>query len=137
MADTSIHRGTSALEVLVSLTLLTSTLTLSLPLVVRHGRLLVDQRDYRVALDELSNQLDRLAALPESEMQAARENLAVSEFAAARLPDAKLSGGFEPADIGGRLTLRLTWGRSKPHEISMAAWIIPRPPQINEEPPTE
>jgi hypothetical protein len=137
MTTTSSRRGTSALEVLVALTLLTSTLSLSLPLVVRHGRLLVDQRDYRLALDELSNQMDRLTALPENEVQTAREGLAVSEFAAARLSQAKLSREFEPVDIGGRLTLRLTWGGQEQHDVSMAAWIIPRPPQLDQEPSTD
>jgi hypothetical protein len=122
-------------EVIVALTLLTSVLSLSLPLVVRHGRLLKDQRDYRVALDEVSNQLDRLTALQEDELQAARKGLAVSEFAAARLSQAKLRSEFESSDIGGRLTLRLTWCRMQPHEVALAAWVIPRPAQTVEEPP--
>ena len=62
------RRGTSALEVLVSFILLGGVLAISTPLVVTHGRLLKAQRNYRMALDELSNQLDRLSALPSAEL---------------------------------------------------------------------
>ena len=51
------------MEMLVAFTLLTSVLALSAPLVVRHGRVLVTARHYRLALEELSNQMERLTAL--------------------------------------------------------------------------
>ena len=126
-------RGTSSLEVLVAFTLLSSVLSLSLPLVVRHGRLLKDQRSYRIALDELSNQLDRLTALPETELLATLEQLAPSKFAETRLPSAELVGEFEPAEVGRRVTLRLSWNGPQRRRVSMAAWIIPQPPQLSEE----
>ncbi len=127
------RRGLSSLETIVAFTLLTSVLSLSLPLVVRHGRLLMDQRAYRVALDELSNRLDRLTTLPEEVVPAALDEIVPSEFAAAQLSGAKLSGTFEPADIGGRVILRLTWGGSVQRAVSMAGWITPKPPQSTEE----
>jgi len=77
-------RGTSALEVIVAFTLLSSVLAFSTPLVVRHGRLLTSQRDYRLALDELSNELERLTALSNEQLPAAVEQLTPSDF---RPPD--------------------------------------------------
>ncbi len=117
--------GTSAIEVIVALSLLTTTLTLSLPLVVRHGRLLTAQRHYRLALDELSNQLERLTALPEDKLAEALQRLAASPFTASRLPGVELSGQLEPADIGARLTLELTWDepRQRAAPVALAAWI--------------
>jgi hypothetical protein len=106
-------------------------------LVVRHGRLLIEQRNYRIALDELTNQLDRITALPEAEVPAAVAKLSPSEFAAARLSHIELAGEVAPADIGRRVTLRLTWGGLQPHTISMAAWLTPKPQQPADEQPRE
>lgn len=122
-----LHRGVSTLEVLVALTLLCSVLTASVPLVVRHGRLLSMHRHYRMALDELSNQLERLSALPETELQPALERLTPSEFTAKRLHGVELHGRLEPADIGQRLTLQISWDELQRREspITMSAWILP------------
>src|SRR2546423_14987771 len=77
--------ATSTLEVLVSLTLLMSVLSVSLPLIVRHGHLLMVQQHYRLALDELSNQLDRLTGMPAADVPQALKQLSGSPFTAARL----------------------------------------------------
>lgn len=138
-SDTALHRivchtkgrrlrsGTSTIEVLVAFTLLTSVLALSVPLVVRHGRVLLTARHYRLAVDELSNQLERLTSLPEAELQPALARLTPSTFTAARLPGAMLSGALEPADVGQRLTLKIVWDEPQRQAapVSMAAWVLP------------
>jgi hypothetical protein len=98
-----------------------------LPLVVRHGRLLESCRHYRLALDELSNELDRLTALPPAEVKSAVAELAPSPFIAANLPGPKLTGQLKPADVGDRLTLQLSWNDMPEHptSVTMAAWILP------------
>ncbi len=116
----------SALEVIVSLTLLVSVLGLSASLIVHHGRLLVTQRHYRQALDELSNQLDRLTSLPADDVPHAVEQISVSPFAAARLSGAKLSAELKPADVGQRITLRLTWKELHEQSETMTGWVLPR-----------
>lgn len=120
-------RGTSSLEILVSFTLLSSVLAFATPLVVRHGRLLAAQRDYRLALDELSNQLERLTALPPAELPAAVEGLSPSDFAAAHLPGAELTAELTSADIGQRLTLKLSWDEPQRSAapVTLAAWVVP------------
>jgi hypothetical protein len=119
------RRATTMLETIVAFTLLSSVLSVSLPLAVRHGRLLIDQRNYRIALDELTNQLDRLTALPEDDVPAAVGKLAPSEFAETRLSHIELAGELAPADVGRRVRLRLTWGGLQPQTVSMTAWITP------------
>jgi hypothetical protein len=112
--------------VLVAFTLLSTALSLSLPLVIRHGRLLESCRHYRLALDELSNQLDRLTALPEAGARTELKQLKPSSFLAAKLPGAELTGQLQPVDFGSRLTLRLSWRDmpQQPTTVAMAAWIL-------------
>jgi hypothetical protein len=124
------HRrpGTSTLEVIVAFTLLSGVLGALAPLVVKHRRLLTAQRDYRLALDEVSNQLERLTALPEGEISAALQSLKPSEFAVAKLPGAALRGELESIDYGQRLRLELTWDEPQRRgaPVSLAAWIVPQ-----------
>lgn len=123
----SCKRGTTALEVIVSFTLLSSVLAFATPLVVRHTRLLAGQRHYRLALDELSNQLERLSALPTAELSARAQEITPSEFLAARLPGAELQAQLTPADPGQRLTLQITWDEPGRREapLALSTWIVP------------
>ena len=102
--------GALVIEAFVALTLLTTVLSVAVPLVVQHGRLLADCRSYRLALDELSNQLDRLSALPAEELAASLQQLRPSELTARSLPGAKLTSQLDSVDLGVRLTLRISWG---------------------------
>jgi hypothetical protein len=124
-ANTVWRRGTNSFEVIVSFTLLSSVLAFATPLVVRHSRLLAGQRHYRLALDELSNQVERLSALPADQVSAAVENLAPSEFAAKHLPGAELHGELAEAEPGQRLTLHLTWDepQRKSAPLRLTTWI--------------
>jgi hypothetical protein len=128
------------IEVFVALTLLTTVLSLAAPMVVRHGRLLIVHRHYRIALDELTNQLDRLTALPSDEVPTAIEQLSPSPFAAASLPGVKLDAELDAANVGQRLTLSITWdepGREKA-PLTLAAWIAARAlPRADEQPEEE
>jgi hypothetical protein len=117
--------GSTSYEVLVAFTLLTTLLSLSLSSMVRHGRLLTSEQNYRLALDELSNQLDRLTALPGNELSTAVKELQLTPFTAERLSDAKLVGEIAPTDIGQRVTLRLTSRGSNGLNVSMAGWMFP------------
>src|SRR3954462_11818418 len=92
--------ATTMLEVIVSLSLLMSALSLSLPLVLKHGHLLIEQRNYRLALEELSNHLDRLAGTSPSDLPGSLQQLAVSPFTSERLHDAKLTADLKAADVG-------------------------------------
>jgi hypothetical protein len=115
----------SAVEVFVALTLLSAGLTLSAQLVVRHQRLLAGQRQYRVALDELSNQIERLAALPAGELNAAITDLQPSELAKQCLPEVTLQGKLKSADIGEQLTLSIAWLErdQTAAPLSLSTWI--------------
>src|SRR3954468_4005742 len=91
------RRATSTLEIIVALTLLLSVLSLSVTLIIRHGHLLVAQRHYRQALDELSNQMEHVTTLPADDVPQALKQLSVSEFTIVRLADPKLTSELKPA----------------------------------------
>lgn len=120
--------GASTLEVLVAFSLLSTVLAVATPLVIRHNRLLTAHRDYQLALDEVSNQLEHLSALPPDKLPEAIEKLTPSEFAAGHLRAAQLAGDLTDVDMGQRLTLRLTWDepQRKVAPVTLAAWIFPR-----------
>jgi hypothetical protein len=127
------RRGFSMLDLLVAFTLLVAAMSISTQLVVRHAQLVKSQRNYRLALDELTNQLDRLTALTPSEIPKAMESVVPSEFIAERLPNARLSGELAEIAGGSRVSLDITWDemghRKKP--VTMAAWVFessPLPP---------
>lgn len=124
------HAGASSLEVIMAFTLLSSVLAFSTPLIVRHQRLVTAQREYRLALDEATNQLDRFSTLPRNELSAAVERLEPSEFLAARLPGAKLHGELQAADIGQRVTVSISWGDEQrtAAPVTLTAWFFPQPP---------
>ena len=123
------RRGTSALEVLVSFILLGGVLAMSTPLVVAHGRLLKAQRNYRLALDELSNQLDLMSALPPAELPAAVGQLTPSPLTASRLPGASLRGKLADAEGGQRVTIEIWWDEPNRQAapLRLTAWITPPP----------
>jgi hypothetical protein len=123
------RRGTTIFETFVALMLLTTTLAVAAPLLVRHNRLLVSARHYRLACDELANQIERLTALPSGDVAEAVADLEVSAFAAERLHDAALTATLVDADMGQRLTLGITWdelGRSTA-PVKLIGWIYSEP----------
>jgi hypothetical protein len=117
------------LDLLVAFTLLAAIFSAVTPLMVRHAQLLQSQRNYRLALDELSNQLERLTALSPAELPTALTTLRPSPFIVEHLGQAKLTGEFTPTDGGGRVTLKLLWsevgGRTQP--ATMVGWVFAPP----------
>ena len=78
-------------------------------------------------MDEVTNQLDRLAQLPLSEIKQELDSLAPSEFAKAGLPNPSLSGTLRDSEEGYRLALGISWdspGRSVA-PLTMATWVYP------------
>ena len=118
------RRATTVLEVMVSLSMLMAALTVSLPLVLHHGRLLIEQRNYRLALDEVSNHLDRLSATSSDELPLAIQHLVVSPFTAEKLRDATLTSELKPADAGQQLVVTLTWKSLGEQKVTLAAWLF-------------
>lgn len=117
------RRGFSSLDVMAALAVLLVILGSTVPLFVRHLRLLADSRQERMALGELANQVERLASLPVGERAAFLAAPPLSPLAVARLPGAALVAEGDAA--GGRVVLRLSWqsvGRAT-HPLAVAVWL--------------
>lgn len=118
------------LDMFVAFTLIAATITIVTPLLFRHGRLLQSQRQYRVALEELTSQLDRLTLLSADELSRAVGKLQPSAFVVERLPGATIDAQLKEITGGAQqVTLQLAWNtpgrRDAP--VSLVGWVFPRP----------
>lgn len=123
----SARRGSLLIELLASFGVLTTVVAVATPLAVRHGRILTSAREYRIAVEELSNQMERLTALPGDQRRAQISALEASDFGAEHLRGAKLTAALVPADVGEQLTLEIVWDEPQRREapVRLVAWIAP------------
>ena len=123
------RRGLSTVETMAAVALLTVLMASTMPLFVRHGRLLADSRQERVAIEELANQAARLVALPADKRDAALAALAPSAVAARRLPGARLTATRGPSPLGDRVVLHLAWDATgrREHPLVLAVWLPAAP----------
>lgn len=120
--------GWGMLDMLVAFTLVVATIAVVTPLVMRHGRLLQSQRQYRIALDELSSQLDRLTVLRADELADAVAELQPTEFIVERLPGATIDAQLQEITGGAQqVTLQLAWDTPGRREapVSLVGWVFP------------
>ncbi len=128
-----VRRGLCMTELLVAATLLIGAMSFLGPLSVRSGRLRQDARHYQSALEEASNQIEQLTALPDDERSAALTELAPSKEAQAALPNPQLSAETIDDADGLRLVIRIQWDRlGQAEPLSLMAWIKP-PDDYDEE----
>lgn len=120
------RHGMGTLDLLVSFTLLMTVMTAVTPLVVRYQRTIKSHRDYRLALDELSNQMDRLTMLPEADLPGALQQLTPSAFVKERLVSPKLTAELQRVETGSRVILRMSWGDIERDRApaTLAGWVF-------------
>jgi prepilin-type N-terminal cleavage/methylation domain-containing protein len=122
------RRGFTLTELLVAATLLVSIFSVVTPLAVRSGRIRQETHRYQIALDELSNQLDRLTAIDEKKLADALDELVPSPQAESELPSPELTAEIIDDADGRRLILRLTWDRpAGAVPLTLVGWLDPTP----------
>ena len=126
------QRGFTLTELVVASSLLVAVMAMVAPLTVRSGRLWQESRHQQLAMDELSNQLERLTALDAEARTAALPQLAPSELVTAALPWATIQAETVRDEHGTRLVLRLNWdGRGNPSRpsssLTLVGWLDPMP----------
>jgi len=118
------RRGFSLLEVVAASSLTVMAVASITPIFVRQARLLSESRRERIAIEELANQAERIAAMPASELDRHLAALAVSPLASRHLPDARLDAIRGDSPLGPTITLRLAWnapGRLD-HPLTLVTW---------------
>jgi hypothetical protein len=118
------RRGTTVADLLVAATLLAVMMTTVMTMTVRTGRLRQQTRQQQLALDELSNQLERLISLDADDRKRELASLALSEHLVSLLPGATLTGQSVDDELGTRIELNLRWDQaiqSKP--LSLVGWV--------------
>ncbi len=116
--------GLTLVELMVAATLIVSGLTMIGKLTVTSGRMWQQTRQEQVALEELSNQLERLLALPPDQRDEAISELAPSAFAAERLQEATITARTFADSAGQRLELQINWNRHTPAKpLMLVGWI--------------
>lgn len=118
------RRGISLTEVMVAATLVLGIIGLVTPLTVRVGRVWQSTRQYRLAINELANQMELLTGQQMEECNAALANLKPSAIVSESLPGAQLQGEIVRDQDGTRLVLQLDWDRgSKSVPLSLVGWL--------------
>lgn len=118
--------GLTLLELIVSATLFIGLISIAIPLTVRATRLWQDARCYRLAINELSNQLEDLTVLGDQERQQLLSDWKPSDELLHTLPAAKLTGETIDDADGKRLKLSLSWRRGLDAQpVTMVGWLHP------------
>jgi hypothetical protein len=121
------RRGLTSFELVVAFSLLVAAMASTVPIYVRHQRLLAESRRERVAVEELANQAERLRAMPLATVDRYLASPSLSATAQRRLPAARLESERAESVLGSRVILRLFWddiGRRE-HPLSLAVWLSP------------
>jgi len=121
-----LRRGFMTTEVVVAASLLITITSVVVPLAMQSKQLWQDSGRYRLALGELSNQLERLTGLEEADRETALAGLSVSPEVSRRLPNAELRGKTIEDRDGKRIVLQIDWDRPGPAEpLTLTAWTGP------------
>jgi hypothetical protein len=119
-------RGVTVTELVVAAGLLVVVMSVVTSLAVRSGRLQQDSRHYRLAVDELTNQLERLTSLDADSLTDAIGALAPTAYIQTALPNPELTGERISDEHGDRLKLHLVWDRfGKRRPVTLVGWIDP------------
>jgi hypothetical protein len=120
------RRGLLMTELIVAAVLLITSLSLLVTLSFRTGKLWQDSRHYALAVNELTNQLERLTALEAAEIDTQLSELSPSAAVQSALPNPRLNGTKLADEFGTRVRLEIEWDRpgdAKP--VTLTAWVSP------------
>ena len=113
------------MELLVSVVILFSTVTVITSLIFKCGMIWKDVSQRRVAITELSSQLEELTLLDQDSAAEKIKQLELSKVCTERLPEAKLTGTLSEDNLGTRVQLSLNWKRSvESKPVILCGWLI-------------
>ena len=120
------QHGVTITELIVACTLLSSLMAVVVPSFIRIGQLNRSMRHHRVAMDELSNQLDNLQRLSLGAVESTIDDLTPSKFARQSLSDLQLAGQLSPSELGHRISLTAEWGTvgGQHRSLRLCTWVF-------------
>jgi hypothetical protein len=125
----SIHRrsASTVLEMLVAGTLLLGLIAITAPVTVRAGRLWQESRQYRLAVDELSRQIESLTVVPNvDDLDERLKQWSPDADLEQALAGARLTGRVLEDTNGRQLQLFIHWNKpTGAGTVSMIAWLAP------------
>ena len=113
------------MEILAATVILCATVTVVTNLLFKCGMVWRDVSQHRVAIHELSAQLEELTLMEADSVAEKIGQLKPSAICAERLPEAKLTGSLVEDSLGVRIELSINWKRaveSKP--MVLCGWLI-------------
>ena len=119
------HRsGTTMIELVVSAMLLVTVMTFVTTLAFRVGLIWKDTGHHRLAMNELSNQLEVLTSLNPDQIPDALKEVQPSPMVIGTLDQPELSGDWLDDELGRRIVLRLNWQRRNPGKpVTLVGWV--------------
>ena len=120
----NVRRGISLIELVAAAAATAIVMTLVTTLCFRISLVWQDVGHHRVAIAELSNQLDRLTTMDIQQAENAMESLEPSDHCKRTLRSPQLSGKLVQTEIGTQINLQLNWKRRHPGKaVELAGWI--------------
>ena len=127
------RHGTTLVELLVSAFLLISVMSFVTTWCFHINTIWKDIGHHRVALCELSNQLEVLTRLNPTQAQEAIDAIEPSSTCARTLKNPELTGNLVEDALGTRVVLQLNWQRRYPGKpVTLAGW-LPRPTEATDD----
>ncbi len=118
------RQGVTAIELVVSAMLLITVMTFMTSLCFRINLVWKDIGHHRVAVGELSNQLESLQRMTPQGAREALQIIQPSSLCRQTLRDPELRGQIVRDDLGERVVLQINWTRRHPGQpIELAAWL--------------
>ena len=122
------RQGVTLFEIIIAAIMLVTVMSFVASVCLRINFVWKDINHHRVAVNELTNQLESLTRLSTEEAKTAIDTIKASELCSRTLPNPMLSGEIIEDNIGNRVVLRLNWERplDNPNPIELTGWIVDR-----------
>ena len=119
------RRGLTMIETIVSASILVVVMCFGLSLTFRISQVWRDTTHQRIAMNELSNQLDELTRLPVNILLNDLEVLEVSSSTQRIFEEPVLVGRFVDDELGKRIVLSLHWKQRHPGiGAQLVGWLV-------------
>ena len=116
------RQATTLTELLIAASLIATLAVTYLPMLKKVSGFQRQLELQRLAIDELSNQLETLVTLSDDDWLPALANLQPSAEAKSRLDGVQLDSEIVPLDGGSRIELRITWKERQQVPLRLATW---------------